>query len=85
MGQVIKTADDANEHSDVPLAMKLRDIAAQAGRLVLDARRDAMRISAEARADDAELTRQVSQDGYAQGFERTGIWMRKNWRRFSKK
>ena len=37
MGHVIKTAEGADEHSAVPLAMKLRDIADQAGRLVLDA------------------------------------------------
>lgn len=70
MGHVIKTAEGANDRGATPLAMKLRDIADQAGRLVLDARREAMRISAEARAADGKLTRQASQDGYAEGFER---------------
>jgi len=70
MRRIIK-ADDSGRTAEVKADMlNLADFAAEARRIVLDARKDAARIVSEARAKSESVRRQARQQGYAEGFAR---------------
>lgn len=70
MASIIK-ADEADDR-DNPRAviLELADFAAEARTLVLEARKDAARIVAAARAETEDAQREAAQQGYAEGFDR---------------
>ncbi|MFW6061322.1 MAG: hypothetical protein ACOC93_00790, partial [Planctomycetota bacterium] len=77
MAEVIK-ADQATRRDDVQAALlNLRDVAAEAQQMVLDARKEAMRIKAEARQEVdaareqaiASAREQARAEGYRAGWE----------------
>lgn len=71
MRRIIKADPDAPDRSGVKTAMlNLPDFAAEARRIVLDARKDAARIIAEARAKSDSVRREAHQKGYTEGFAR---------------
>jgi len=70
MRRIIK-ADDPDQCASAKADMlNLSDFAAEARRIVLDARKDAVRIVSEARAKGESVRRQARQQGYAEGFAR---------------
>lgn len=70
MARIIK-ADEADDR-DSPRAeiLDLADFAAEARTLVLEARKDAARIVAAARAETEDAQREAAQQGYTEGFSR---------------
>ena len=71
MTRIIKADPDAEGcPSGKAAVLNLPDFAAEARRIVLDARKDAARIVAEARAKGDSVRRQARQQGYEEGFAR---------------
>jgi len=70
MRRIIK-ADDPDQCAAAKAdVLNLSDFAAEARRIVLDARKDAARIVSEASAKSESVRRQARQQGYAEGFAR---------------
>ncbi len=70
MRRVIKAGESDQCTRATAAVLNLSDFAAEARRIVLDARKDASRIVSEARAKSDSVRRQARQQGYAEGFAR---------------
>ena len=67
MAQIIKTNSDENKHKAVAGVLELKDLAAQARQIVLDARKDAARIVSEAREKASAFEQDARASGFAKG------------------
>ncbi len=70
MARVIKQGGDSGTADPRAELLNLRDIAAEARRVVLDARKEAARIVEQARAEAESVQRQASEEGYREGLAR---------------
>ena len=70
MRRVIKAGESDQCTGAGAAVLNLSDFAAEARRIVLDARKDSSRIVSEARAKSDSVRRQARQQGYAEGFAR---------------
>ncbi len=67
MARVIKAQDLETPGAAKALVLNLRDLSEQARQIVLDARKQAAAIKAQARQDVKDFREQARQEGYAQG------------------
>lgn len=70
MTRIIKAEQSDGEKEPATTVLRLADLAAEARSLVLDARKEAARIVADARAQAEEAERHAGEKGYAEGHAR---------------
>jgi len=70
MTRIIKADATVDPSATKAGILNMPDFAAEARRIVLEARKDAARIMSEARAEAESIQRRARQDGYAEGFAR---------------
>ena len=70
MTRLLKKDSLPQEVSADSMAVHLQDLAAEARRVVLDARKESARIVAEARQQANRISQQAAEEGYAEGFAR---------------